>query len=130
MEYKFRFVFQHRKDKDYYFEYWTLDEILHGAGESGQYIIEIIAALEDDGYRLVAKDQYTGFKDKYNREIYEGDALFNRLDEYSGVVKYSEPDGMFELHSDGLLENFGQISSKDFEVIGNIHDNPEVPNGT
>jgi hypothetical protein len=41
------------------------------------------------------------------------------------VVKYSE-DGMFELCYDNIIENFSNMNSKWFIVIGNIHENPEL----
>lgn len=68
--------------------------------------------------------QYTGLKDKNGREIYEGDIMFCVDDaQYYKIVFL---DGMF------LLE----VSKKDYspikeyvfdsQVVGNIHQNPEL----
>lgn len=72
--------------------------------------------------------QYTGLKDKNGKEIYEGDILINDDDEIA-VIKYSDTDALFELIIDDVAENFSNESSKWWEVIGNIYDNPELLGG-
>lgn len=72
--------------------------------------------------------QYTGLTDKNGKKIFEGDICKYRSN-YSGgfiisVVTYT--DGCFLDMAD---ENSGFNLSDKLEVIGNIHDNPELLEG-
>ena len=69
--------------------------------------------------------QYTGLTDKNGKKIFEGDICKHRSN-YSGntvisVVTYT--DGQFLAL---VCENSGFELSEKLEVIGNIHDNPEL----
>ena len=75
--------------------------------------------------------QYTGLKDKDGKEIYEGDIItgrdallagFSQKDNIYGVVDYA--DGSFVIKGD-LLTHYRWLDYN-AEVIGNIHDNPEL----
>lgn len=71
--------------------------------------------------------QYTGLKDKNSKDIYEGD-----------VVEWWDSLGVSELGNDsfstrsevsfnnGMFEPVCWLIPDQFEVIGNIHENPEL----
>lgn len=68
--------------------------------------------------------QFTGLTDKNGTKIFEGDIVENN--ECLGVVEYSEEDAMYTVMFNETLYDFGWIGAKMCEVIGNIHDNPEL----
>jgi uncharacterized phage protein (TIGR01671 family) len=71
--------------------------------------------------------QYTGLKDKNGREIYEGDivtGLFDHTDIIGHIIYGS--DATFFIYRKGLY-GIGLNNAEDWlEVIGNIHENPEL----
>lgn len=77
--------------------------------------------------------QYTGLKDKNGKRIFEGDII--QTAEYgreSSGKNYSGKDTFYVRYEHGnfCIENFTRRFSlkynKKMEIIGNIHDNPEL----
>ena len=74
--------------------------------------------------------QYTGIKDKNGKEIYEGDIIVRKLpppwDNHIAVVEFNPLTAMFTIkREDGEYSDYC-ISDDDWEVIGNIYENPEL----
>ena len=82
------------------------------------------------GYKEVIPEtvgQFTGRLDKNSREIYEGDIV--RIEDSSNaIIEYSKLEAMFIFNFIGRWKIYGtwNTARKDIEIIGNIHDNPEL----
>jgi len=89
---------------------------------------------EHDAYGNIM--QFTGLNDKNGKAIYEGD-IIKRVtifedggcDVHLGILRHNELESSYYLHSikNELSRSFGKPSKNTtYEVIGNIHENPEL----
>lgn len=71
------------------------------------------------GYGQLTAMQYTGLKDKNGNEIYEGDIIKDNFGHWEKSIVEATPYWYHEFVEYGL-------DNAELEVIGNIHDNPEL----
>ena len=105
--------------------------------KSGESHFILLDTDSEDNYSIVDPEtvgQYTGLKDKNGREIYEGDIcgcfcntqLFE-VKYCSGRCGYFFDDCILSGGCEPAPECLGNLENT-IEVIGNIHDNPELLN--
>lgn len=68
--------------------------------------------------------QFIGLTDRNGQMIFEGDIIKYR-GEY-GEISYSTAEARFVIEFNTWCTDFDHMYSREVEVIGNIHDNPEL----
>src|SRR5690606_16014995 len=93
--------------------FFTIKEIENG------YAKEMIYAMKQDGYTLVDRNEFAGFKDKNSKEIYEGDTF--KAGRSIGVIVFE--DGRYKVKWQQNFDDWNDlfyIHASRGEVIGNI----------
>ena len=115
------------KEKKAIFEVILIDYVT----KKVTYLLERVGhllSIRDAKFNDVELMQYTGLKDKNNKEIYEGDILFESFGERYYKVVFengsfrAEFKGDFEEYSFDLID----VVAQGCEIVGNIYENPEL----
>lgn len=70
---------------------------------------------------------YIGLKDKHGNKIFTGDIFSGGFDGDPRIVEWGEPEASFYVYDNGNTHYFlSSINPENEEVVGNIHDNPEL----
>ena len=90
------------------------------------YIVTCGEAFPDEVYPETV-GQFTGLTDKNGEKIFESDIVDILCEnEEIGVIEWEKDTAQFIVSADGFCASFDNYSGHDLEVIGNIHDNPEM----
>ena len=88
--------------------------------------------LFKDDYKIAEfKDiellQFTGVKDKAGQEVYEADVIkFNDgIDDIYGLISYDDEDAVYCVSYENVTEHLSNMAG-DFEIVGNIFQNPNL----
>ena len=108
---------------------WVYGDFSRYPGEKSIIMVDL---LEEEDYWVSSETvgQYTGLTDKNGVKIFEGDAVsyLNSIESGNGFVIFDTCAFLFSWididETDSLLMYFQ--CSEEMEVIGNIHDNPEL----
>jgi uncharacterized phage protein (TIGR01671 family) len=105
------------------------------SNEGSNFDIEVNAQgdlifMAKDNFRKVIPMQFTGLLDKNGKEIYEGDIVkgihFEEIDTGIGLDKLSMDTNRFEVKWDDFCYGWNLYGSEEFEIIGNIYENPDL----
>ena len=88
--------------------------------------------LFKDDYKIAEfKDiellQFTGAKSKAGQEVYEADVIkFNDgIDDIYGLISYDDEDAVYCVSYENVTEHLSNMAG-DFEIVGNIFENPNL----
>ena len=113
---------------------WIYGDLLSIPIENFYSILEQTPVAQNAPVKLETVGQFTGLTDKNGTKIFEGDIIKHY--NYSGhpehfcvyTVFYAEEDLTFRAREKVECGSaiYGLVNENTYEVIGNIHDNPEL----
>ena len=111
---------------------WVYGSLLQVECEHGSIVTAIFDRKDSGGDAEVHPStvgQYTGLKDKDGKRIWEGDVLTVDGEVGCFELKFNENTAMFIMDGDAIRASFNIFGTDEVEVVGNIHDNPELLEG-
>lgn len=115
---------------------WAYGGICHGRGAFSIIYGDMDIKLENPIEKFVVYTdtvgQYTGLTDKNGKKIFDGDIVqcyFADGYKEKGTIRWSNQDVRFSFVPFDEKYMWGIDNTDKFEVIGNIHDNPELLKG-
>lgn len=105
-------------------EYNRDKEVLLSSNGNIYRIHTITGELQQIKPELLEVEFYTGFKDENGYKIYEGDIV--DTGDFRDVVKFEKSKGWILQQT---LDSLDDYRDWQLEVIGNIHENPELLGG-
>lgn len=116
---------------------WIFGDLIENQGRFYIYQASNITTLPWDAKNQIAvcgyeiepetRGEYTGLKDRNGKRIFEGDVVETPWDGWSHGRLVHYKNGLFKAGTTSLCSFIGADSPEyHCEVIGNIHDNPEL----
>ena len=105
-----------------------------------KYFLENVEATMPNAFQYVLKNirQFTGFKDKNEVEIYAGDIIGDwtdvdgKMEQSKLTVYFDEMLGQWMLDNSSKQDKtisyslFSELQDFEYEIIGNIYENPDL----
>ena len=93
--------------------------------------LNLIGAVNFEHYLVIPETvgQYTGLLDKNGKKTFEGDTVLFGVEKERGVVYFDNSCSRFAVRFDTFDAAFDHLYSNDLEIVGNVHDNPELTEG-